>query len=136
MDFGVVKEHAIKICKSWNEHFICPMESDVLDIDTSEECSIKITCEDGAVFVFPKSDCLCLPIIHSTAEELAIVFTDRLIESLTLEYLAQRQVSEMIVTVGETINQQAIYKIQLKDYSSNLAESLIKAQPSPCLPSS
>lgn len=30
-----------------------------------------MTCEDGARFLLPRGDCAMLPIVHSTAEELA-----------------------------------------------------------------
>jgi len=130
LDFGVVKEHAVKLCKAWNEHFICPMNSDVLDIKRGDG-RIEITCEDGAYFVFPEVDCLCLPIVHSTAEELAIVFTDLLIKSLTLEYLEERKITEFKVSVGETINQQAIYRLKLKDYPEIVHAARSKA--TPCL---
>jgi 6-pyruvoyltetrahydropterin/6-carboxytetrahydropterin synthase len=84
-----------RLCKELNEYFICPTLSDVLTI-TEEGDSVHITAEDGARFTFPRvspkkartpthisfaqsdrirlvpqSDCAMLPIMHSTAEELA-----------------------------------------------------------------
>lgn len=32
---------------------------------------VEMTCEDGARFLLPRGDCAMLPIVHSTAEELA-----------------------------------------------------------------
>ena len=75
-----------RLCKNLHEKFICPCESDVLQI-TEESGQVRIVCEDGSVFSFPKvclyiqifrfvtfivkGDCAMLPIRHSSAEELA-----------------------------------------------------------------
>lgn len=70
MDFGVIKNAVRKICKSMNEYFICPMESDALVIQ-EENGQMCLECEDGSKFSFPKADCLLLPVVHSSAEEMA-----------------------------------------------------------------
>jgi dihydroneopterin triphosphate aldolase (PTPS-III) / 6-pyruvoyltetrahydropterin synthase len=70
IDFGDIKKVARSLCKSMNEYFLCPMKSDVMKIDV-EETQVCLTCEDGAKFSFPKSDCIQLPIVHSSAEELS-----------------------------------------------------------------
>lgn len=70
IDFGEVKKAMRGICKSLNEYFICPMLSDALRIQDSGS-NVCIECEDGAEFSFPRSDCLMLPLVHSSAEELS-----------------------------------------------------------------
>ncbi len=70
MDFGIIKKAVRSLCKSMNEYFICPMKSDVLTIK-EEGTQLCLECEDGAIFSFPRTDCLLLPLIHSSAEELA-----------------------------------------------------------------
>lgn len=70
MDFGDIKKQARALCSSINEYFICPMKSRVLNI-TEEGSQLCIQCEDGAAFSFPRADCAMLPIVHSSAEELA-----------------------------------------------------------------
>jgi len=84
VDFGEVKKVVKNICKEeFNERFICPMLSASLSIScttasslstsqTSEQ--IQISCEDGSFFSFPKGDVVCLPIRHSSVEELARYF--------------------------------------------------------------
>ena len=98
IDFGDIKKVATNVCKELNEHFICPMQSDVLQIsilDDSEKANNKtslvederekehkeilIECEDGVRFIFPLSDVACLPIKHSTAEELAVYIWNRIV---------------------------------------------------------
>lgn len=75
VDFGDVKRVVRFLCRSMNEYFICPMKSDVMKIKESDDgLQICLTCEDGAFFSFPKNDCVQLPLVHSTAEELAHYF--------------------------------------------------------------
>lgn len=70
LDFGEIKKVARKLCTSLNEYFICPMKS--TDIVISEvDGQVCLLCEDGSKFSFPRSDCAMLPIVHSSAEELA-----------------------------------------------------------------
>lgn len=133
LDFGVVKEHAAKICKSWNEHVIIPMESDVLKIDAGKvNGHLAVSAEDGAEFLFPIDDCLCLPIRHSTAEEMAMHFTFMLVESITLELLRERRIETIKVSVGETPNQLAWFQLPLSEYEAFRAKK-IKIQPKPCI---
>ena len=114
LDFGCVKSVAKKVCKEMNEYFIVPMLSDVLTITIDEgdedgmcrECnqndshepekkklkrnhpgSVTILCEDGSRFVFPRQDCLILPIMHSTCEELSIYVYGQLLKGLNRDYL-------------------------------------------------
>jgi 6-pyruvoyltetrahydropterin/6-carboxytetrahydropterin synthase len=70
VDFGDVKRAARDLCKSINETFLCPMKSDCLTI-TEEGAQLCLQCADGSRFSFPKADCAQLPIVHSSAEEIA-----------------------------------------------------------------
>lgn len=70
IDFGDIKKATRALCSSFNEYFICPMKSPNMKI-TETETQICLDCDDGAQFVFPRTDCKLLPILHSSAEELA-----------------------------------------------------------------
>ncbi|CAN0275540.1 unnamed protein product, partial [Discosporangium mesarthrocarpum] len=100
IDFGMVKTTTRKVCKELNERFLCPMKSDVLLIDYNDK-QLKISCQDGAEFLFPKDDCVLLPIVHSTAEELAHFIYTRLLRDFTLPFLHSRGVTDIEVAVGE-----------------------------------
>ncbi len=133
LDFGIVKEHATRICKSWNEHIIIPTESDVLEYD-SEKVSghLAVTCvDDGAEFLFPLDDCLCLPIKHSTAEELGMHFAFLLVESISATFLRERNVEKIKISVGETPNQVAWFQMRLSEFE-NFKEKKLQVQPRPC----
>ena len=81
IDFGDIKAGTRKICKELNEYFICPMRSDVIDIQEINN-QMCLTCQDGSNFVFPRKDCVLLPIQHSSAEELAHYIYCRLVRYL------------------------------------------------------
>ncbi|ETM34346.1 hypothetical protein L914_18555 [Phytophthora nicotianae] len=71
VDFGEIKKISRVICKDLNESFLVPMNSDALKI-SFDGTNVHILTEDMAKFSFPKADCSLLPIVHSSAEELAI----------------------------------------------------------------
>jgi len=72
--------------------------------------SVTILCEDGSTFVFPRQDCLLLPIMHSTAEELAVYLYGKILQNLDAEYLRKRGVTVMEVTVSEAVGQDAVFR--------------------------
>lgn len=131
LDFGCVKAVTKKICKDLNEHFLCPMRSDVMDIvvKDGDSClnggTITLTCEDGSVFVFPKKDCAMLPIVHATTEELAIYLWGKILGALNSDYLVKRGMHTMEVTVAEAIGQEAVFRMKIPD--SSATEDDVKA---------
>jgi len=126
VDFGCVKKVAKDVCKQMNEHFLCPMRSDVIDISEeggdADGGSIKLKCEDGAVFVFPRDDCYMLPIVHATTEELAIFLWGEFLRSLDSGFLLKRGVHTMEVTVSEAVGQEAIFRMAIPSLDTSEAE--------------
>jgi len=131
VDFGCVKSVAKDVCKKMNEYFLVPTLSEVLDITVHEDkdeegngkvvCgevntgnkypgSVVVKCEDGSTFTFPRQDCLLLPIMHSSAEELAIYIYGELVAGLDADYLIKRGVTMMEVTVSEAVGQDATFR--------------------------
>ncbi len=110
VDFGDIKRAAIALCKELNERTIVPMHSDCLEI-TVTDGEITLVCEDGSRFRFPQADCAELPIRHSSAEELATWFCERLIEALPV--LSRRAVRALEVSVAEAPNQEARFRVDL-----------------------
>jgi dihydroneopterin triphosphate aldolase (PTPS-III) / 6-pyruvoyltetrahydropterin synthase len=70
VDFGLVKEAAKRVCQRLDERVLLPAESDCLSFERADG-QIALTYEDGTRFSFPESDVVLLPIVHSSAEELA-----------------------------------------------------------------
>jgi dihydroneopterin triphosphate aldolase (PTPS-III) / 6-pyruvoyltetrahydropterin synthase len=114
MDFTNVKKVTKHVCQQLNEHFICPMYSNVLKITTKTVKSvsyIQLECSmDGTQFLFPEQDCVLLPIVHATAEELAIYIFCEIIHQMDASYLLQRNVHTMEITIAEAIGQEAVFR--------------------------
>jgi dihydroneopterin triphosphate aldolase (PTPS-III) / 6-pyruvoyltetrahydropterin synthase len=114
IDFGCIKAVCKSVCKRLNEHFICPMHSNVLNISVSDS-SVRIECMENdkdalSVFVFPQQDCAMLPIVHATTEEIAIFLWSEILKGLHAEYLRQRGIHTMEVTVAEDVGQEATFR--------------------------
>ncbi|POM81834.1 Hypothetical protein PHPALM_134 [Phytophthora palmivora] len=109
VDFGEIKRISRVVCKDLNESFLVPMNSDVLKI-SCDGSNIHIVTEDMATFSFPKADCSLLPIVHSSAEELAIFITNQLVKAFTLDALLERGVQKLEVNISEADQQFASYE--------------------------
>ncbi|GAB5037159.1 6-pyruvoyl tetrahydropterin synthase [Nannochloropsis oceanica] len=112
IDFGDIKRVTRSLCKELNERFICPTRSDVIQIE-SDETSTSLLCEDGARFVFPTGDCAMLPVVHSTAEELAQYLWHRLTTTFSLEGLLARGIHTLQIIVAEAPRQEGSYTRKL-----------------------
>lgn len=106
LDFGVVKRVARRVCERLNEKTLIPSQSDCLIIRTEGKQVVVFYEEDE--FRFPLGDVLFLPIVHSSAEELARYFAGE----IRRELLAEVPVlfSSIEVGVAETPGQIAYYR--------------------------
>ncbi|KAG7385414.1 hypothetical protein PHYPSEUDO_001543 [Phytophthora pseudosyringae] len=109
VDFGEIKKISRVICKDLNESFLVPMNSDSLKI-SFDGTNVHLVTEDMAKFSFPKADCSLLPIVHSSAEELAIYISNQLIDAFTLVALLDRGVRKIEVSISEANQQFASYE--------------------------
>jgi len=69
LDFGVVKDVARRVCKRFDEKVLLPANSDCLRVRT-DGGQVVVHYETDE-FRFPLADVVMVPIIHSSAEELA-----------------------------------------------------------------
>lgn len=110
LDFGLIKKLTRQIVELLDEHTIIPSHSDCLEI-RQQDGQVTVAYE-GDRFVFPASDVALLPIIHSSAEELARFIWTELHGELT-QRSALGDVSAMEVSVAEGPGQAAIYRQEL-----------------------
>lgn len=110
LDFGIVKKVTKAVCDELDERVLVPARSDCLAV-TQEGVSVVVVYEDGTRFVFPASDCVLLPIVHASAEELAEYVLKRLREGLGAH--AMRGLTEIEVGVSEAPGQAAYCRAQL-----------------------
>jgi len=106
VDFGVVKKLARELCGQLDEKVLVPAASDVLTI-REENGQVQLLSETGR-FSFPRSDCVLLPIVHSSAEELARYLAGELRTRLEGEGIAR--VRAIQVGIEETPGQAALYR--------------------------
>lgn len=112
IDFGDVKGVVKSVCKSLNEHFLCPTLSDVMHIEEVDG-NVTLKCQDGAFFSFPRSDCAMLPIVHATTEELAVYLYSEILTKFGTEQLLRRNIHTMEVNVSEAPGQDASFRLKL-----------------------
>jgi 6-pyruvoyl-tetrahydropterin synthase len=105
LDFGLVKRIAEGLCAELSEHTILPARSDCLVLDVYGG-TVRVTTADGGRFEFPAADCVLLPIVHSSAEELAAYLLGRLRHALATE-VSGRNVRSIAVGVAEAPGQTA-----------------------------
>ncbi len=104
LDFGLVKQAVKRVCERLDERVLIPADSDCLRI-ARHGSQLSVVCEDGASFSFPQSDVVLLPIVHSSAEELARYLLAEL--RAELPDLEQRGVRAVEVGVAEAPGQVA-----------------------------
>ena len=110
LDFGLIKKLTRQIVERLDEHTIIPSQSDCLEIG-QQDGQVTVAYENDR-FVFPASDVALLPIMHSSAEELARFIWTELHRELTRRD-ALGDVSAMEVSVAEGPGQAAIYRQEL-----------------------
>lgn len=105
LDFGLVKRTAKALCEELDERIIVPADSDCLAIRVGP-VQVEVTTAEGDRFQFPRRDCAVLPIVHSSAEELAAYLLGRLRTALAAE-AGGRGLAALEVGVAEAPGQVA-----------------------------
>jgi dihydroneopterin triphosphate aldolase (PTPS-III) / 6-pyruvoyltetrahydropterin synthase len=110
LDFGLIKNLTRQIVERLDEHTIIPAHSDCLAV-CQQDGRVSVVYEDEQ-FIFPASDVALLPIMHSSAEELArFIWTE--LHGELIRHNALADVSAMEVSVAEGPGQTAIYRQEL-----------------------
>ena len=105
LDFLVVKREAAALCATLHDRVLLPASSDCLRVDAGADV-VDVVAEDGARFRFPRADVRLLPIVHTSAEEIAGHLLARLRDALA-DATRGRALREIEVGVAETPSQWA-----------------------------
>ena len=108
LDFGLIKRLTKEIVDRLDERTLVPMKSDCLAIDRIEGGRIRLRYEDDE-FIIPERDARMLPIVHSSAEELAQYIWNELHEALEAAG-ALGDIVAIEVSVAEGPGQAAMYR--------------------------
>jgi dihydroneopterin triphosphate aldolase (PTPS-III) / 6-pyruvoyltetrahydropterin synthase len=107
LDFGLIKKIAKEIVDRLDERTIIPTHSDCLTIEGPLAGKIRVQYERDE-FSFPAADVAMLPIVHSSAEELARYIWSELIAALRARS-ALDEVIALDVSVAEGPGQSATF---------------------------
>ena len=101
LDFSLVKDTLRKIVNDLDHRVLIPEKNMVVKI-VKDKDSIKID-SLGKNYVFPTADCVLLPIISTSAENLADYILERFLERLSLP----KRISSIEIGVDEGFGQGA-----------------------------
>lgn len=110
IDFGLIKKLTKEIVDRLDERTIIPANSDCLTIDGPNDGAVRIRYE-GDEFVLPAADVCLVPLVHSSAEELARYIWEELAAALVARG-ALGEVTMMEISVAEGPGQSAHYRSQ------------------------
>ena len=112
LDFGLIKRLTRQIVDRLDERTIIPANSDCLQIEQNDG-QLRVSYETAS-FVFPATDVALLPIVHSSAEELARYIWGELSRELS-EHNALAEVVSLEISVAEGPGQAAIYREEVNN---------------------
>lgn len=114
VDFSVLKRAARSVCDRLNHRTLLPLHSDVLRIVPvgGPPPHVEVACEDSSRFTFPASDCVLLPVAHTTTEELALHMWSEILDfdGLRDTLIAKGSVTWLEVGVSERVGQGSRYR--------------------------
>ena len=95
VDFIALRDAVLKETQALDHHVILPRDHAEIKV-TSDERETTATFRDRR-WVFPNEDCVILPVINTTAEEIARVITERVIEQTHMQFGPQLSFIEIAV---------------------------------------
>lgn len=109
-DFVVLKKIMRKLCDEIDHKVLLPLENPKIQLSEDGD-SLKVAYEHKPRYVFPKSDCVLLPVPNTTVEMLAELLTTRL--KAELDAMGARGLTAIEMEVEENFGQAAAYRIVL-----------------------
>ncbi len=109
VDFIALRDSLEKIIKSLDHHVLLPTKHETIKV--RHEANEVIATFESKRWVFPKDDCVLLPIANTTAELLAKYIAQRLIDESNPRWPASIQ--KIVVSVDENQGQWGSCEIQL-----------------------
>ena len=108
-DFIALRDTLQEIVNDLDHHVLLPTEHPTIRVNASDR-EVEVTFEDRR-WVFPREDCVLLPVKNTTAELIARWIGERL--RPTVENHAEAEVSMIQIEVEENFGQWAICQIPL-----------------------
>jgi 6-pyruvoyltetrahydropterin/6-carboxytetrahydropterin synthase len=109
-DFVVLKKIMKRLCDDIDHKVLLPLENPKVQLGEQGE-SVTVAVEGKPRYVFPKGDCVLLPIPNTTVEMIAELLTDRL--RAELDAMQARGLTAIEMEVEENFGQSAVYRVAL-----------------------
>jgi 6-pyruvoyltetrahydropterin/6-carboxytetrahydropterin synthase len=109
-DFVILKKIMRRLCDEIDHKVLLPTENPKIQLAEDGE-SVKVAYEGKPRYVFPKSDCVLLPVPNTTVEMLAELLTNRL--KAELDTMGARGLTAIEMEVEENFGQSAAYRVLL-----------------------
>ncbi len=103
IDFRVLKGHLRELCKQWDHLILLPAKSKLIEVDQQDN-QTKVKTSEGT-YSFPSKNVKILDIVETTAEELARILCNQLMENLTKDH---SNISKVDVELAESSTSRAI----------------------------
>src|SRR5438132_2059680 len=106
-DFVVLKKIMKRLCDEIDHKVLLPLENPKVQVAEAGE-SVTVAYEGKPRYVFPRHDCVLLPIPNTTVEMLAELLTTRL--RAELEKMGARGLTAVEMEIEENFGQSAVYR--------------------------
>jgi 6-pyruvoyltetrahydropterin/6-carboxytetrahydropterin synthase len=110
-DFVVIKQIMRGLCDEIDHKVLLPLQNPKLQIGEAGE-SVTVAYEGTPRYVFPKTDCVLLPIPNTTVEMLAELLAGRF--RTELEKMGARGMTAIEMEIEENFGQTAVYRETLR----------------------
>lgn len=78
VDFIALRDAVLAETSAWDHHVLLPSDHKTISVEQGDaEVTVRF---EQRRWIFPAEDCIILPLVNTTAEELARVLAERLIE--------------------------------------------------------
>ena len=108
IDFIALRDALLNMCQELDHHVLLPTDHKQIRV-VSDEKEVTATFEERR-WVFPKEDCILLPVENTTAEELAHYIAQRLVLELTAN--GHDKITRLSVGVDENDGQWGVCELE------------------------
>jgi len=109
-DFVMLKKIMRRLCDEIDHKVLLPLENPKIQLSEDGD-ALRVAYEGTPRYVFPKTDCVLLPLPNTTVEMIAELLTKRL--RAELDAMGARGLTAIEMEVEENFGQSAFYRIAL-----------------------
>jgi len=109
-DFVVLKKIMRRLCDEIDHKVLLPLENPKIQLSEDGD-ALRVAYEGTPRYVFPKTDCVLLPLPNTTVEMIAELLTKRL--RAELDAMGARGLTAIEMEVEENFGQSAVYRVTL-----------------------